>query len=90
MNDATLQSSMVAAIGASIAGARAVGKPDPSDDDLYFDLSDAGFAATDIHTLLPRLKAVALDCLTAAAELAALALLLAGSGIWAGILRGVI
>lgn len=50
----------------------------------------AALAAVDIVAFLPRLKAVALDCLHAAAELAALALFLVGSGIWSGILRGVI
>lgn len=87
---AETQAGMVAAIGASITGARAVGKPDPTDDDLYFDLAAADFAAADIRSLFPRAKALALDAIRDVAALTALALFLTASGLWAGIFRGVI
>jgi hypothetical protein len=81
---------MLAAIGSSISGARAVGMPDPTDDDLTLDLSAAGIAAIDIRDHMPRIKALALETLRDLAALASLALFLTAGGIWAGILRGVI
>lgn len=90
MTDLTdTEAQMIAAIGASIAGARTVGNPDPTDEDLTFDLS-AGFAAADIRALLPRMKVLAFDAIRAAAELTALALILMAGGLWAGIFRGII
>lgn len=84
------EAQMLAAVGSSISGSREVGKPDPTDDELSLDLTAADFAAVDIRRHLPRVKAMAMDILHAAAELAALALFLTGSGLVAGIFRGVI
>lgn len=90
MSDLThVEAQMLACIGSSIAGARSAGKPDPTDDELTFDLSD-GFAAADIRASLSRLKGMALGILRGAAELAALAIFLAVTIGVAGILRGVI
>ena len=84
------QPEMVAAVGSSIIGARAVGKPDPTDDELTLDLTAAGFAAVDIRTLMPGAKALALATLRDLAALASLALFLAAGGFWVGLFRGVI
>lgn len=85
-----IQPEMIAAIGSSIAGARAVGKPDPGDDELTLDLTAAGFAAVDIRSFMPGAKALALETLRDLAALASLALFLTAGGFWAGFFRGVI
>lgn len=81
---------MVAAIGSSIISARAVGKPDPTDNELTLDLTAAGFAAVDIRSFMPGAKALALETLRDLAALVSLTLFLSAGGFWAGFFRGVI
>jgi hypothetical protein len=51
---------MTATIGAAVTAARNVGRPDPSDDDLYLRLVDARFTAKQIVDWFERAKAGAL------------------------------
>lgn len=88
--DRTIRASMIAAIGAAITGARAVGRPDPDDDTLRFDLQSSDFLMGDIRRWFGTAKAAALEAIRAGVELTALALFLSAAGLWTGILRGII
>lgn len=74
---------MAAGIGASIVAARAVGKPDPSDNELYFDLQLQGFPGTPEFTRYQRAKEMALSSLEAGIDALALALFVASVLMWA-------
>lgn len=70
-------------IRVSIAKARAVGKPDPTDDELYFDLALNGFPGTPAVRAFQRAKELALAGLNAAIDVLALALFVGSILMWA-------
>lgn len=76
------QAAMAAGIGASIVAARAVGKPDPSDDDLRFDLALSGFPGTPPVADFQRAKEIALAAIEAAAAALSLALVVGAALMW--------
>jgi hypothetical protein len=51
---------MTLTIGVVLTACRALGKPDPTDDDLYRRLSEAGFTAVDILRWFQAAKAAAM------------------------------
>ncbi len=70
-------------IRASIRKARETGQPDPSDDQLYFDLALNGFPGTPAVRAFQRAKELALAGLNAAIDALALVLLVVGALMWA-------
>lgn len=70
-------------IRASISKARAVGDPDPSDDQLYIDLALNDFPGTPAVRAFQRAKELALAGLNAAIDALALALFVGSIMMWA-------
>lgn len=82
------QAAIAAGISASIVAARAVGKPDPSDDDLRFDLALSGFPGTPQVAAFQRAKEIALAAIEAAAATLSLALVVGALLAWCLALGG--
>lgn len=59
--DATTYAAMVVAMGAAITAARNVGKPDPTDDQIYWRLTELGFHPVDIRRWFAMAKKEATD-----------------------------
>lgn len=74
---------MANTIRASIKKARAVGAPDPSDDQLYIDLALNGFPSTPAISAFQRAKELALAGLEAGIDALALALFVGSILMWA-------
>lgn len=83
--DAAVDAAMVAGIGASIVAAREVGKPDPTDHELYLDLElngfPGGFGTRD--EAFQQAKAAALAALEMGVGALALALFVTSILMWA-------
>ena len=74
---------MAAGIGTAISAARAVGRPDPTDDELYFALELNGALPANVRCgAFQRAKAMAFDALKVGAEACALALVVTAILMW--------